>query len=112
VQYGEKRETSRVADAMDERKINAIRVVEAPNLAYRPESPKPLRNLILGVIFGILAGLSYAFASNYLSQPSTRWKTSNPAFLRRWPSIFLTCSTTTCKACAAVCLPPWKPCCG
>lgn len=67
VQYGEKRETSRVADAMDERKINAIRVVEAPNLAYRPESPKPLRNLILGVIFGILAGLSYAFASNYLS---------------------------------------------
>lgn len=66
-QYGEKRETSRVSNAMDERQINAIRMVEAANLAYKPVSPKPLRNLVLGVVFGLLAGLAYAFASNALS---------------------------------------------
>lgn len=66
-QYGEKRETSRVVDAMDERQINAIRVVEPPNLAYKPVSPKPMRNLVLGAVFGLLAGLGYAFVSNYLS---------------------------------------------
>lgn len=66
-QYAEKRETSRVSAAMDDRQINAIRVIEPPNLAYRPVSPKVPRNLLLGLICGIVAGLAYVFFRHQFS---------------------------------------------
>jgi Uncharacterized protein involved in exopolysaccharide biosynthesis len=66
-QYAEKRETSRVSAAMDDKQINAIRVIEPPNLAYRPASPKVPRNLLLGMICGVVAGLAYVFFRHQFS---------------------------------------------
>lgn len=60
-QYAEKRETSRVSAAMDAQQINAIRVIEPPNLAYEPSSPKKVRNIMLGLVLGVIAGLAYVF---------------------------------------------------
>ncbi|MDR0361583.1 MAG: hypothetical protein LBJ46_02695 [Planctomycetota bacterium] len=66
-QYMEKRETSRVSAAMDDRQINAIRVIEPPNLAYRPASPNKIRNILLGFVLGVVAGLAYVFFRNQFS---------------------------------------------
>lgn len=60
-QYAEKRETSRVSAAMEAQQLNAIRIVEAPNLAYKPSSPRVLINLVLGLMMGIILGLAYVF---------------------------------------------------
>ena len=60
-QYAERRETSRMSAAMEAQQINAIHIVEPPNLAYRPSSPNVLLNLLFGLIFGGSLGLAYVF---------------------------------------------------
>ncbi len=60
-QYAERRETSRMSAAMEAQQINAIHIVEPPNLAYRPSSPNVLLNLLFGLVFGGSLGLAYVF---------------------------------------------------
>lgn len=43
-------------------------VVQAADLPDAPISPKPVRNAIIGLVLGLLAGLGYAFARNALDR--------------------------------------------
>lgn len=47
--------------AIEAEQINAINIVEPPNLAYRPSSPIVVLNLVLGLFFGVVLGLAYVF---------------------------------------------------
>ncbi len=66
-QYAERRETSRMSAAMEAQQINAINIVEPPNLAYKPSSPIVVLNLALGLVFGVILGLAYVFFRNRFS---------------------------------------------
>lgn len=82
-QYAEKRETSRVSAAMESQQINAINVVEPPNLAYRPVSPKIPRNLLIGLLFGITVGLVYVFFRHQFSSTIYTPEDLHDCFTRR-----------------------------
>ncbi len=66
-QYAERRETSRMSAAIEAKQINAINIIEPPNLAYKPSSPVVFMNLLLGLVFGVVLGLAYIFFRNRFS---------------------------------------------
>jgi len=66
-QYAERRETTRMSAAIEAQQINAINIVEPPNLAYKPSSPVVVVNLVLGLMFGAVLALAYVFTRNRFS---------------------------------------------
>lgn len=66
--YVEKLEEARLSDALNYQKIANISVIQAPVAPQNPVKPKKLLNIILGVLLGAVAGLGYAFFSEYISQ--------------------------------------------
>lgn len=59
--YGRNREAARVTSQMDDLGINTVMVIEPPTRPYSPVSPKPIRDIALGVIFSVLLALYYAY---------------------------------------------------
>ncbi|HOF40696.1 MAG TPA: exopolysaccharide transport family protein [Candidatus Hydrogenedentes bacterium] len=66
VYYTEKREEAIVADAMRDKQISSIRVVENPTVAVNPVSPRKLVNLFIALVVGIVGGVALAFFLEYL----------------------------------------------
>ncbi len=59
--YGRNREAARVTSRMDDERINTLMIIEPPTRPYTPESPKPMRDIALGVVFSVFLALYYAF---------------------------------------------------
>jgi len=66
--YVGKLEEARISDALNYQKIANISVIQAPATPQQPVKSKKLLNIILGVLLGAVAGLGYAFFSEYTSQ--------------------------------------------
>ncbi|HNZ19071.1 MAG TPA: exopolysaccharide transport family protein [Candidatus Hydrogenedentes bacterium] len=66
VYYTEKREEAIVADAMRDKQISSIRVVEHPAVAVNPVSPRKLVNLLIALVVGLVGGIALAFFLEYL----------------------------------------------
>jgi polysaccharide biosynthesis protein PslE len=64
--YVTKGEEARVSEAMDAERIANVSVIDPPVAPHKPSVPKPFLNFILSVLVGGLAGLSVAFALEYL----------------------------------------------
>jgi uncharacterized protein involved in exopolysaccharide biosynthesis len=64
--YITKREEARVSEAMDAERIANVSVIDPPAVPQKPVVPKPMLNLILSLLVGGMAGLSVAFALEYL----------------------------------------------
>ncbi len=59
--YGRSRESARVTSQMDTKRVNTVMVIEPPTRPYGPKSPKPFRDIALGLVFSVLLGLYYAY---------------------------------------------------
>jgi uncharacterized protein involved in exopolysaccharide biosynthesis len=59
--YLAKIEESRISDAMDNKKISNVSLMEPALAPLKPESPKKLFNLIIGFFMGAFGGLGLAF---------------------------------------------------
>lgn len=66
--YVEKLEEARISDNLNQQKIANISVIQAPATPQKPVKPKKLLNLILGILFGVVSGLGYAFLVEFTSQ--------------------------------------------
>jgi uncharacterized protein involved in exopolysaccharide biosynthesis len=63
--FSQKSDQAQIEDAMDERKLTNIAVAESPTSAFRPVSPKPLLNAMLGVVTALfLAAVAVYFAES------------------------------------------------
>ena len=65
--YARKAEESRVAEALDQKKIANVAIAEAPVPPHTPYKPNRLLILILGCVLTALIALSCAFVADYLS---------------------------------------------
>ena len=59
--YAEKRDQAHMEDAMDERNLANVAVVQKPTMSFIQERPKVLLNLILGCITAVFLGISAAY---------------------------------------------------
>jgi uncharacterized protein involved in exopolysaccharide biosynthesis len=66
--YVEKFEEARISDDLNRQKIANISLIQAPAVPQKPVKPKKLLNIILGILLGAVAGLGYAFFSEYSAQ--------------------------------------------
>jgi len=66
VYYTQKREEAAVADAMKDKQISSIRVVEHPVAPVNPISPRKLANLLIALVVGVIGGIAIAFFLEYL----------------------------------------------
>jgi succinoglycan biosynthesis transport protein ExoP len=64
--YSENLEQARIDDALENRKISNINVVQPATLSTKPVRPNRVLNLILGLLVGIFGGIAIAFLSEYL----------------------------------------------
>ncbi len=58
-------EESRIDGILEQAQISNIRVFQAPTLPQTPVSPKPLLNLLLGALVGLLGGLGLVLLTDY-----------------------------------------------
>ncbi|MGL1931968.1 MAG: GumC family protein [Desulfotalea sp.] len=66
--YVEKLEDAKINQEMDNKLLTNIRIVHEAYIPFEPIKPKKLRNLIVGILLGALAGLGIAFFKSYFSQ--------------------------------------------
>lgn len=66
VYYTQKREEAMVADAMKNKQISSIRIVERPTVPVNPIRPRKLANLLIALVVGIIGGIALAFFLEYL----------------------------------------------
>jgi uncharacterized protein involved in exopolysaccharide biosynthesis len=64
--YLAKFEESRISDAMDNKKMANVTVMEAALTPLKPVSPKVLLNIVLAIFLGGFGGLGLGFFSEYL----------------------------------------------
>jgi uncharacterized protein involved in exopolysaccharide biosynthesis len=64
--YLRKREESRIADALDQKRIVNVAIAEAATVPALPSNPAWLPTLLLGILLGTLVGLGAAFVADYL----------------------------------------------
>jgi uncharacterized protein involved in exopolysaccharide biosynthesis len=55
--YVQKRDQAQIEDAMDEQQLMNVGVAQQPTLSYLAERPKPLMNVLLGVVTSLILGL-------------------------------------------------------
>ena len=64
--FAEKRDQAQIEDAMDERKLINIAVAETPTTAFRPVSPKPLLNAVLGLLTALFLATGAGYCAESL----------------------------------------------
>jgi len=64
--YLNKFEESRISDAMDNKKIANVSLIEPAFPPLKPVSPKVLLNILIGIFLGGFGGLGLAFFTEYL----------------------------------------------
>ena len=64
--YLTKFEESRISDAMDNKKIANVSLIEPALPPLKPVSPKVLLNIVLSIFLGGFGGLGFAFLTEYL----------------------------------------------
>jgi polysaccharide chain length determinant protein (PEP-CTERM system associated) len=64
--YLAKFEESRISDAMDNKKMANVTLMEAALTPLKPVSPKVLLNIVLGIFLGGFGGLGLSFFTEYL----------------------------------------------
>ncbi len=64
--YLTKFEESRISDAMDNKKIVNVSLIEPALPPLKPVSPKVLLNIVLSIFLGGFGGLGFAFLTEYL----------------------------------------------
>jgi uncharacterized protein involved in exopolysaccharide biosynthesis len=69
--YRNKLEGLRLSNEMDRSKLSNISVVQAAVVPIKPIRPIKILNLALGVVFGLIAGISMALIREYISQHIT-----------------------------------------
>ena len=63
--YLTKFEESRISDALDDKKITNVSLIEPALPPLKPVSPKVLLNILIGILFGGFGGLGFAFFTEY-----------------------------------------------
>lgn len=63
--YAGNLEQSRIDGTLEQAKISNIRVFQEPTIPQKPVSPKPLLNLFLGALVGLLGGLGLVLLTDY-----------------------------------------------
>ncbi len=66
--FQDKLDSTRVEDAMDQRKMVNVVVVEQPMVPVKPARPVKRLNLFIGLILGLTCGVGYAFLSEFLGR--------------------------------------------
>jgi len=64
--YMTRLEESRISDAMDDKKISNVSLIEPALPPLKPVSPKVILNILIGIFLGGFGGLVFAFFSEYL----------------------------------------------
>lgn len=64
-QYRTGLQRSKVSEALDVGKISNVSIIQSATLPVDPISPDKTRNIALGLLIGILAGLGYAFVKEH-----------------------------------------------
>ncbi|RZB33524.1 MAG: hypothetical protein SRB2_03953 [Desulfobacteraceae bacterium Eth-SRB2] len=64
--YLAKFEESRISDAMDDKKMANVSLIESAFTPFNPISPKVLLNIVLGIFLGAFGGLGLGFFTEYL----------------------------------------------
>jgi capsular polysaccharide biosynthesis protein len=65
--YLSKLEDSRIADTMDRQKISSVSILEKARPPHTPVKPKVTLNLAIGVVVGLMGGITLAFIREYFS---------------------------------------------
>lgn len=66
--YADRHEEARISDAMNQHKLSNISVIQPAEIPAKPIKPKKKLNLVLGVVFGIIAGFGWAYVLENISQ--------------------------------------------
>jgi uncharacterized protein involved in exopolysaccharide biosynthesis len=66
--YADRQEEARIAEAMNKLKLSNISVIQTAAVPTRPVKPNTKLNILLGSLFGIIAGLSFAYLSEHAAQ--------------------------------------------
>lgn len=66
--YVKKLEEARISDEMDSQKMANISVLQTATVPSRPVKPDVGKNIMLGILFGAVAGVGLAFVSEYSAQ--------------------------------------------
>jgi uncharacterized protein involved in exopolysaccharide biosynthesis len=66
--YLEKYEEALIADDMNRKKMANINVMQTATVPANPKKPRKALNILLSMILGAVAGIGYAFASEYSAQ--------------------------------------------
>jgi uncharacterized protein involved in exopolysaccharide biosynthesis len=66
--YVDKSEDARISDDMNRRKLANISTIQAASVPVKPIKPRKGLNIALSIVLGAVAGLGFAFFSEYSSQ--------------------------------------------
>lgn len=66
--YLSKLQEFKLSDEMDQSKVSTISIVQSADVPIKPIRPIKILNLAMGVLLGILAGITLAMLKEYLSQ--------------------------------------------
>ena len=66
--YSHKQEEARISDALDQKRIVNVSIVEPPMAPPAPAGPPRLLNIGLGLVLALLASLAMALAVDYLDR--------------------------------------------
>jgi uncharacterized protein involved in exopolysaccharide biosynthesis len=66
--YADRHENAAISDAMNRQKLSNIGVIEAAEIPVKPIKPKKKMNVLLGLLFGMISGVAYAFLLENMAQ--------------------------------------------
>jgi uncharacterized protein involved in exopolysaccharide biosynthesis len=66
--YADRHEEAKISDEMNRRKLSNISVIQYAEVPAKPVKPKKKLNLMLGVIFGVFAGVGWAYVLENVGQ--------------------------------------------
>jgi uncharacterized protein involved in exopolysaccharide biosynthesis len=66
--YLQRVEEARISEEMNRKKMANISVIQQADVPAKPITPKKGWNILLGMIFGAVSGLGFAFLSEYMSE--------------------------------------------
>jgi uncharacterized protein involved in exopolysaccharide biosynthesis len=66
--YDEKMEEARITDDMNKLKLANISVIQLATVPIKPIKPNKRLNILIGIVFGAISGIGFAFFSEHNSQ--------------------------------------------